>query len=289
MSLERLRALVEVERRGAITRAARALGITQPALSRRIQLLEQEFETPLLARSRKGATLTEMGQPVAAEGGLLLERYERLKEAVGAHLRLERGTVRVGGGAAAVSFLLPPIIRSFRQRHGDVVFHLKEAGSRDVVEEVLRENIELGIVTLPVESREVVITPLLRDPIVLVAARDHALARRRQIPAAALSGVPLIGFEGGSAIRRLIDRALEQSGVEVQVVMELRSIQSILRMVALRLGLAFVSRLGVEAAGEGVKVIRVQGLRITRTLAVIRKRDRPLSVAAAAFLRHLRS
>jgi DNA-binding transcriptional LysR family regulator len=289
MSLERMRSLIEVERRGAITEAATALGLTQPALSRRIQLLEQEFQTPLLVRSRRGARLTDLGRLVAGEGRALLERYQRLKEAVAAHLRLERGTVRVGGGAAAVSFLLPPIIGAFRSEHKDVVFQLKEEGSREVEEDVLREELELGIVTMPVEAEELEATPLLRDPIVLVAARDHPLAKRRRVPAAALRDAPLIGFMEGSAIRRLIDRALEERGVQVQVVMELRSIQSILRMVALHLGLAFVSRLGVERAGEGVKVIPVQGLRITRTLAVIRKKGRPLSVAAAAFLGHLRS
>jgi DNA-binding transcriptional LysR family regulator len=99
--------------------------------------------------------------------------------------------------------------------------------------------------------------------------------------------MPLIGFEGGSAIRSLIDDALDAASVDVEVVMELRSIQSILRMVALDLGLAFVSRLGVEAAGRGVEVVSVRGLKIVRTLAVIRRRGRPLSVAAEAFLQRI--
>ena len=90
-------------------------------------------------------------------------------------------------------------------------------------------------------------------------------------------------------IRRLIDDALAEAGVSVDVVMELRSIQSILEMVARRLGLAFVSRLGVEAAGRGVQVVPVTGLKITRPLGVIRRSGRPLSVAADAFLRTMKS
>jgi len=289
MSMDRLRSLVEVARRGAITEAARALGLTQPALSRRIQLLEEEFGTPLLLRSQKGVRLTELGKLVEAEARHMLERYERLKQTVGQHLRLERGTVRVGGGASAVSYLLPGVIRDYRREHQDVVFHLKEAGSREIEDDVLREELELGIITMPAQSRELDVTPLLRDPIVLVAARDHPFAKRRSIPAAALDGAPLIGFEGGSAIRRLIDQALEEHGVAVEVVMELRSIQSILRMVALHLGLAFVSDLGAKAGGGEVVVIPVQGLKIRRSLAVIRKRGRPLSIAAAAFLERLGS
>ena len=284
MSMDHLRSLIEVARRGAITDAARALGLTQPALSRRIQLLEAEFGAPLLARSQKGVRLTDLGRLVEAEGRRLLERYDHLKREVGAHLRLESGTVRIGGGATAVSFLLPPLIRDFRLAHADIVFHVKEAGSREIAADVVGERLELGIVTLPAESTELEVTALRRDSIVLVGAKGHPLARKKRVPAAALNGLPMIGFEGDAAIRRLVDRALEEAGVRVEVVMELRSVQSILRMVALGLGLAFVSRLSVEGAGKGIKVINVTGLKITRQLAVIHRRTRPLSIAAEAFL-----
>lgn len=287
MSMEHLRSLVEVARCGAITEAARALGLTQPALTRRIQLLESEFGAPLLSRGPKGVQLTELGRLVEAESRALLDRYDHLHQEVDAHLRLERGSVRIGGGATAVSFLLPPLIRDFRRRHPDIVFQLKEAGSREIALDVVQERLELGIVTLPVDSRDLEVTPLRRDPIVLVGAKSHPFAKRGRVRAKELNGVSLIGFEAGSAIRRLIDSELEKAGVEISVVMELRSIQSILKLVALRLGLAFVSRMGVEAADRGVEVIDVTGVRISRRLAVVRRQSRPLSVAAEAFLETL--
>jgi len=129
--------------------------------------------------------------------------------------------------------------------------------------------------------------PLVRDRIVLVAPRGHVLARRGRVAAAELAGAPLVGFEATSAIRRLIDDALARRGIEMEVVMELRSIQSILRMVGLDLGLAFVSLLGVSPDDPRVAVVDVRGLKIERTLAVATRRDRPLSPAAAAFLQHL--
>ena len=288
MSLDRLFTLAEVARRGSVTAAARALHLTQPAVTRRLQQLEEEFGARLLQRGRKGVTLTELGKLVEREGRHLLDRYERLRSDVGARLRLEAGTVRVGGGATAVSALLPEVIARFRRRHPEVVFELLEAGSREIAAAVAREELELGIVTLPVARDELELMPLRRDRIVLVAPRGHPLARRRRVAAAALHGVPLVGFEAGSAIRRIIDRALEQRGVEMQLVMELRSLQSILRMVGLDLGLAFVSRLGVDGSDPRIRVVPVLGLRIERTLAVATKRGRPLSVAADAFLKGLR-
>ena len=287
MSLDLLRSLVAVARRGAITGAAESLGVTQPALTRRIQQLEAEFGATLVERGRQGASLTDLGRLVEQEGRLLLERYERLKDEVGARLRLEAGTVRIGGGATAVSYLLPEVIRDFRRLTPGVVFEVKEAGSREVAANVAREELELGIVTLPERHPELAVEPLVRDRIVLVAAAKHPLAARKRIAASALQGAPLVGFEAGSAIRALIDRALEERDVHMEVVMELRSIQSILRMVGLDLGLAFVSRLGVDDSDRKIRVVSVTGLRIERRLAVVRKRGRTLSKAAGAFLEHL--
>ena len=287
MDLDLLASLSEVARQGAITGAARTLGITQPALSRRLQQLEEIFDAPLLVRGRAGASLTELGHLVEAEGRQILERFERLRQDVAARLRLEAGTVRIGGGATAVSFLLPGIIRAFGKERPGIVFEVKEAGSREVADAVAREELELGIVTLPVHAPGLALKPFRRDPIVLVASADHPLARRERVPASALRGEALVGFEAGSAIRRLIDRALARRGVEMNVVMELRSIQSILRMAGLGLGLAFVSRLGVDEGDPRIRVLTVTGLKVERTLAVATRRGRPLSPAADEFLRHL--
>ncbi|MEE8105569.1 MAG: LysR family transcriptional regulator [Planctomycetota bacterium] len=291
MSLVRLKSLVEIARKGTISAAAKSLHLTQPALSRQIQLLEGEFAVPLLARGPRGASLTEEGRVVEEEARFLLDRYERLKETVRARMNLEGGTVRLGGGATAVALLLPEFIREFRAEHKGIAFHLKEAGSRAIEEAVLREEIELGIVTLPIASKGLEVIPLHEDPIVPVVSRRHALAARaksNKVPVASLDGEAVIGFEAGSAIRVLIDQALARRGVRLDVVMELRSVAAILRMVQLNLGLAFVSRLAVDASDKSIRELEVPGLRITRRLAVIVRRGRRISIAAEAFLDHLR-
>jgi molybdate transport repressor ModE-like protein len=288
MDLLLIRSFLEVAECGSISAAARRLMVTQPALSRRLQQLEQELEAPLLERSRKGVSLTEQGRFLAREGRALVERWERLKDGLGALTKLETGLVRVGGGATAVSFLLPPAIAQFQRSHPGVLLQVKEAGSRDVERDVIEERLELGIVTLPVQSRELEVSPLRTDRIVLVAASDHALAKRARVPVSALEGQDLVGFESPSAIRTLIDDALREAGVRMHVVMELRSIPAILRMVATTRCLAFVSSLGLREDDRSTKVIPVTGLRITRGLAVIRKQDRSLSPAAAAFARAIR-
>jgi len=296
--LTRLRSFLETAAAGAITPAARHLFVTQPALSRRLQQLEEELGVLLFERSARGVALTEEGRFVERGARDLLERYEHMRAGVAALANLEAGTVRIGGGATAVSFLLPEAIAAFQRAKPGVLFQVKEAGSREVERDVAAERLELGVVTLPIDSAqagEFEVTPLVTDRIVLVAAKSHPFAARRRIAANLLDGQDVVGFESHSAIRTLIDGALRDAGVRVHVVMELRSIPAILRMVATTGRLAFVSRLGIgsgavadERFTSGIHALGVTGLRISRDLAVIRRRDRPLSPAAVAFAKLLR-
>lgn len=283
MDLVHLRSFLAVVEHRTITRASRALGITQPALTRRLQLLEEDVGAQLFERSRRGMALTDAGRLVADEARALVDRYAAMREQVRARLTLARGEVRIGGGATAVAFLVPQAIARFQTKHPGVRFHVREAGSREVEADVRAERVELGIVTLPLHSQDFDVVPLRRDRVVLVAAPSHPFARRRKVDARELAGQSFVGFEGGSAIRRIIDTALREAGVEVNVQMELRSVAATLEMVAHTQSLAFVSQLGVEGRDAGVTVVDVKGLAIHRGLALIRKLGRPLSPAARAF------
>jgi DNA-binding transcriptional LysR family regulator len=287
MDLQLLRSLLAIADTGSITEAADRIGLTQPALSRRLQQLESYLGADLLSRGRKGTELTEIGRLVVAEARGLVNQFDHLREQVRAHQGLEGGSVRIGGGATAVSFVLPKAIARFRKAHPGIRFQLKEAGSIEVAGDVISGRLELGLVTLPVQARELQIWPLLTDKIVLVAPRDHPLARHGEIDAPALDGLAFVGFEADTAVRQIIDAALRDAGVEMNVVMELRSIPAILRMVATTGNLAFVSRMGVDTL-EDVCEIEVRGLNIARELAVIAKRDSTLSPAAQAFSALLR-
>ncbi len=279
MDLILIRSLLAVADHGAISEAAVALNISQPALSRRVRVLEEEFEAELVERSGRGVALTEMGRLAVREGRSLVERMDALKEDITRHVRLEAGVVRIGGGATAVSYLLPQAIAGFRAQHPDVRFEVREAGSRDVEQAVQAGLLELGVVTLPISSSELEVRPLLKDRILLVAGKGHELICRKRVSVQNLEGLSLVGFEAGTQIRKLIDTALRQANVTMNIMMELRSIDAILRMVDTTGSLAFVSEMGAQ----GGRVIQVSGLKVERQLALISKRDRPLSPAAASF------
>ena len=286
MDMGLLRSLIAVADAGAITEAASRLGLTQPALTRRIQQLESEFGAELLVRGRAGARLTELGRVVAQEARQLIGRYDALKREVAALQSVSGGTVRIGGGATAVSFLLPNAIAAFQQDYPDVHFRVKEASSAEIATDVAEGRLELGLVTLPVRTAELMVQPVIDDDIVLVAAPDNPLAQRRRVAVAELDGQSLVGFEADSAIRKIIDDELAAQGVALNVVMELRSIPTILRMVATTGSLAFVSRLSV-AGQDLVRVVEVEGLSITREVALVQQLRGDVSPAAARFAERL--
>jgi len=281
MDLVLIRSLLAVADAGSITEASQSIHVSQSALSRRLQQLEADLGATLIVRGRHGAALTEVGRMTVEQGRHIVERYEQLRRSIVETLGLQRGEIRVGGGATVTSFLLPGAIARFQSEHPGIVFRVKEAGSNEIAVDVSAGRLDMGIVTMPVSTRDVDVAELLSDEIVLVARSDHRLSAR-PVSVKDLSGEALVGFEQGTAIRNLIDSALLAAGAQVELVMELRSIPSILKMVATTGSLAFVSRLSLQTE-PAITPIPVRGLAIVRTLGLARRRRFPLSTAAEAF------
>lgn len=304
VELTPLRYFVAIARAGHITRAAAALGVTQPALSASVQRLESEVGAPLLLRTGKGVQLTEAGRAFLTHAEETLRAADATLRAVREVMGLERGSIRIGGGATAVAYLLPPVVSALRKKHAGLRFFVREAGSTDVARAVLSGELDLGIVTLPVaipEADGLVRVPLVEDELRLIVPPGHALAPRRtprassvNRPAKAvgefrwkdIAGEPFVAFEAGTAVRSIVDRAAAAAGVTLNVVMELRSIESIKSMVGAGIGVALVSRfaLGDGHRGDG---LACRDGRLSRTLVLVRRRDRARSPAAEAFEREL--
>jgi DNA-binding transcriptional LysR family regulator len=230
--------------------------------------------------------VTEAGRVFLAFAEEALLAVEAGVKGVRELVGLERGSIRVGGGATAITYLLPPVISAVRARHAGLRFYIREAGSSAVGAAVLSGELDLGIVTLPIRlpgSGDLLTIPLVEDELRLIVPARHRLAGRRAFRWADLAGASLVAFEAGTAVREVIDRALDAAGVSMATVMELRSIESIKRMVAAGIGVGFVSRFALGAR-DGMAC---RDGRLSRELAIVRRRDRVPSAAVAAFEREL--
>ncbi len=287
MELTPLRYFKAIATHGHLTRAAESLGVTQPALSAMLRKLEAEVGAALFHRGGRGVALTDAGRVFLAHAEVALRGAEDAARAVRELMGLEQGTIRVGGGATATTYLLPPVISSMRRAHPGLRYFVREAGSGAVAGAVRDGELDLGIVTLPVlasGAQDLVRVPLVEDELRLIVPPGHALeGAKGGFRWSALRGESLVAFEAGSAVRGVIDRAAAEAGVVLDVVMELRSIESITEMVRAGIGVGFVSRFAVGPAGG----LHCRERRLTRSLAIVKRRDRELSVAAAGFEREL--
>lgn len=284
MELTSLRYFREIVASKHLTRAAERLGITQPALSAMLKKLEAEVGTLLVHRTRRGLEPTEAGKVFVTYCDQALRAAESGVAAVREIAGLERGSIRVGGGATVTGYILPRVVGVVRKRHPGLRFFVREAGSAAVAEAVLSGELDLGIVTLPVtvgQSDQLVRVPLVADELRLIVPKGHPLSQNgaRGFRWKDIEGEPFVAFENGSAVRSLIDQAAAKAGVTLHVVMELRSIESIKHMVAEGVGVGLVSRFAME---EDEGMVGREG-RLTRRLAIVRRRDRAPGAAVQEF------
>jgi DNA-binding transcriptional LysR family regulator len=281
-----MRQMVAIAEFGHMTRAAESLGVSQPALSAAVRKLEAELGTELFHRTGHGVEPTEAGKVFVEHAQITMRASDKTREAVRSLVGLETGSIRVGAGATATGYLLPSAIHAVRDEYPGLKFSIREAGSSAVAEGVVSGELDLGIVTLPVvhpRGDELMVIREIRDELLLIVPKGHALDGRKSFRWTDLEGESVIAFEAGSAVRGVIDSAAAAHGVGLAVVMELRSIEAIVQMVRAGIGVGFVSRYGL-ADGAG---IHCKDGALTRALGVVRRRDRFLSHAAGAFERAL--
>jgi LysR family cyn operon transcriptional activator len=265
---------------GHMTQAARQLGVTQPALSAMLKKLEREVGSDLVHRVGRGIELSEAGRLFLVYAEETIRTAEAGVKAVRELAGLERGSIRVGGGATATTYLLPRVVSTVRRAHPGLRFYVREAGSGAVASAVASGELDLGIVTLPVEAsreEELIAIPLVEDELRLITPPRYRLTESFHWKD--LASAAVVGFEAGTAVRELIDRAAAAEGVRLNIVMELRSIESIKSMVAAGIGVGFVSRFALRE-GEG---LACKDQSLSRRLAIIRRQDREPSAAVAEF------
>ncbi|MBL8876873.1 MAG: LysR family transcriptional regulator [Phycisphaerae bacterium] len=288
MELTQLRYFREIARAGHMTKAARTLGVSQPALSAMLRKLEAEVGTSLLHRTGKGVELSEAGKVFLRHADESVRRADEGLHEVRRLSGLETGSIRAGAGATAASYILPSVVSDMRRAHPGLKFYVREMGSSAIVEAILNGELDLGIVTLPVRAvgaKQLVLRSLVDDELRLITPPRHKLAKETSFRWSDLKGESVIGFEAGSAVREVVDAAAASSGITLDVVMELRSIQSIQQMVAAGVGVGFVSRL--SDAPKRLPSLTPKGEPLLRELAIVRRSDHTPSTAVAEFERRL--
>ncbi len=272
--LDELRCFLLIVEGGSLTAATRTAHLSQPALSAALHRLEEAFGARLLHRGRHGAEPTAAGLALIPRARAALAAVEDGRRAVAEVEGLRAGEVRIGGGATACTYFLPPPLAAFRKKFPGVRFQVREAYPDVIHAAVEAGEIDLGVVSGP--GRD----PWCKDELILVGAPGTAIQSITRTTTA-----PFIAFPAGSATRAILEAHFPRA----EVVMELSSIAGVKGNVRAGIGIALVSRAAVDndlASGRLVALPSPE-TPIPRRLSLVHRGVDRLPPAAAALRRLL--
>lgn len=282
MDTQNLQAFLLVAETGSFSMAAEQLHLTQPAVSKRVALLEERLQRSLFDRIGRNISLTEAGEAllphakrIAQELLFAVQSVRDLEGEVG-------GTLRLATSHHIGLHRLPPILsyysKAFPQVHIDIDF----MDSEQAYDLIAQGKAELAIVTLsPGDEGSMITRPIWRDPLDFMVQREHILAGGGQLTLADLSAHPAILPGLNTYTGQIIKRLFDQQGMQLQVSMATNYLETIRMMASVGLGWTILPR---SMADHSLEKLDVDNAHIERTLGCVYHRDRSLSRAATAFM-----
>ena len=285
MDLKQLEYFVRVAELGSFTRAAAALNVAQPALSRQVRLLEVELRQNLLVRNGRGANPTDAGKLLLDHGRGILHQVERAKEELGRVRGALAGRVAIGLPTSVAKVLTVPLTREFRQRLPDASLSISEGLSASMLEGLLTGRLDLVVLYNATPSPDIELTPLVEEDLYLIQAPGTPV-----LPAGhtlrEVSALPLVIPSRPNAIRMLVETELANIGCRPKIALEIDGVSAILDLVADGAGNAVLSRNADRTSGHaGTLVVSpVHSPRLRTRLSVAVSAQRPTTLTQQAML-----
>lgn len=273
----------------SFTAAARALGLTQAAVSQRVQALEQILGTSLFCRQKGQVILTQAGRHLYPFAQRILALHQEARAAVTGEKEPVVGELVLAASSVPGEHLLPVILSAFRLRYPHVQVRATVTDSLAVLQQVEHGQAHLGLVGRKDDNPHLEFTSFACDEMVLVAPAAHPVARRKRLSLQELRQQPLILREAGSGSRWCLEQALARAGLSasaLQIALELGSNEGIKEAVLRGIGLAVLSTHTVERELRAglLRAIRVAGLTLKRQIFLVRDRRRALPIPGQLFL-----
>lgn len=280
----------DIIRLRSFSRGADEHNISQSAASQTIQQIETDMRVRLIDRSMRPFGVTAEGQKFYDTCRSILQTYEEMRAEITASLHELSGTVRV---AAIYSIGLQGMsgpMQRFQSQYPQVRVRLECLHPHQVVEAVLNDEADLGLLSYPPAKRALSVVHLHDEPMVFVCHPGHRLAKKKKVAPQDLLNEPFIAFEASLAIRKAIDRALRKYEVRPQVVMEFDNVETIKQAIINGTGVGLLPGPSVtKEAGIGtLAVVPFDIPDLSRPIGAIHRRNKPLSPAVARFIELLR-
>jgi DNA-binding transcriptional LysR family regulator len=273
----------------SFTAAARALGLTQAAVSQRIQALEQVLKGPLFQRQGGHVLLTEAGHRLYAYAQRILALHrEAIQDITGFEAPLA-GELTLAASSVPGEHLLPGLLATFQEKHPHIQVRATVTDSKHVLNQVEQGLVHLGLVGTKKESPHLEFRRFANDTLVLLVPAKHAWSGRKRVTLSQFVQEPLIVREAGSGSRSCLEQALVQAGKslhDLRITLELGSNEAIKEAVLRGMGVAVLSSRTVQKELQTGKLhaLQINGLSLTREFFVTWDKRRVLPIPAQLFL-----
>jgi DNA-binding transcriptional LysR family regulator len=276
-TLQQLRILKAVATEKNFTKAAEVLYLSQPSLSKQIKTLEKNLDILLINRENNKISLTETGKVFLQYSERILALCEESCRALIDLKNGDRGNLTVGASQTIGTYLMPRVLALFAQNYPQIDLKVQVNSTRLIANNVLNREIDIAVVggEIPNElKKNLTIEHFVEDELSLIISKSHPFAKKKKINKENLYYLNFITLNSNSTIRKFIDNILIQNGIETKqlnIVMQFNSIEGIKTAVSLGLGAAFVSSSAIEKEIklETIKILKIENIRITRTLSII--------------------
>ncbi|MBE7218214.1 MAG: LysR family transcriptional regulator [Caulobacteraceae bacterium] len=287
MTLEQLRIFVAVAEREHVTQAARALNLTQSAVSGAVSALEGRHGVHLFDRVGRGVVLNETGRAFLAEARAVLARAAAAEAALDDMAALRRGRLAIHASQTIASYWLPTRLVAFHAAHPGVAVEMKVGNTREVADAVLAGSAELGFVEGAIDEPALSDQVVGEDELVVLTTPGHSWAHARALEASDLAASPWVLREPGSGTRSTLEAHLAAAGVDpeaLEVVMSLPSNEAVLAAAQAGAGATALSRSVAEAAILTGRLVVAPAILAPRRFHLLRHKERYRSRAGDAFV-----
>lgn len=285
VSLRQLTVFASVAKHLSFARAAEELHLSQPAVSMQIKELERSCELPLFERAGRTVRLTMPGEYLLVYARRVLATLKEA-DALMAGLRGVEGGRMTIGMVSTAEYFVPRLLARFRAEHPAVEIRLSIGNNREQLVRQLRDNeVDLAVMGRPPRELDARAEPFAANPLSIIAAPEHPLARRRRTAPKALEAEPFIVREPGSGTRAAMEQFFRDQRIAPPFAMEMSSNETIKQAVIANMGLAFVSlhTVALELSVGQLAALKVAGLPLMRRWHIVNIQAKPLSPAAESF------
>jgi DNA-binding transcriptional LysR family regulator len=291
LSIRQLQVFVTLVEQASFTRAARYLGLSQSTVSGHIADLERRLGMRLVGRDRTGVEATAAGEVLLrpARDALRAERHARMAAAELSGVL--SGTLSLGGSTIPAVYLIPGLVRAFREQHAGITINLLTGDSSEIVDFVHAGEVDVGVIGIQPPQRGLQSVRIGGDELVLIVGAQHPLAGSGTVDLDTVRGHPIVLREEGSGTRRAMFQAFgDVAESDLDVACQVGSTEAVKAAVRAGIGLSFVSALSVrdEREAGALVVVPVEGFRVERAFYMVSREAPDISPAGRAFWNSVR-